>query len=235
MNRVMEIAREKICEADPDASRIAEEIKLFMRQEGVHYRIHTAFNDMLTGQGFDELPKLEALLEKDYREFLETKSLKFLVGYCEGFEILGPIYANIWLDQIDDLFEGADRTAVAMWKWHISEEFEHRTVCFDVYHRLFGGYFYRLYTMYYAQRHQSAFILTVMDYMLSLERAAMSREEVEASKKRIKAIGRRMRRLALPYMLRIHMPWYSPRQAPKPRNYPSALSEIEGSFMRGAL
>lgn len=49
-----------------------------------------------------------------------------------------------------------------MWRWHLAEEFEHRTVCSDVYHQLSGmnpvfTYFYRLYGYIFALIHLGGF------------------------------------------------------------------------------
>lgn len=231
LNRVMIMARAKITGTDPESVRIREDIDLFVRQEGVHYTIHSQFNKMLEDGGFPKLPDFETQMEQEYRDFLKTKSLRFLTGYCEGFEILGPIYAKIWLDEIDDLFEGADPEAVAMWKWHISEEFEHRTVCFDVYNKLFGGYFYRLYAMHCSHKHQGTFIAKVMGYMLKQEWSKMTEAEVAASKKRLKAISRRIKWLALPRVLRVYLPWYTPRKAAMPGNLKATIDAIESTYL----
>jgi len=83
-------------------------LKLFTRQEGVHFAIHTEFNTMLARNDFADLPAFEAEMDESYRQMLKTKSLKFLTAYCASFETFGPTFANIWLDEIDDLFEGGE-------------------------------------------------------------------------------------------------------------------------------
>lgn len=53
-----------------------------------------------------------------------------------------------------------------MWRWHLAEEFEHRTVCSDVYYELSGlnpvaAYFYRVYGYFYAIAHLGRFTVMV--------------------------------------------------------------------------
>ena len=232
LNRVMIMARGQLTGDDPESERIRRDIDLFVRQEGVHFAIHSDFNRMLAENGFPDLPGFEAEMDESYRQMLKTEPLKFLVAYCESFEILGPIFANVWLDDIPDLFEGGEPNAVAMWRWHISEEFEHRTVCYDVYHKLFGGYFYRLSALRRTQKHMGAYIARVLEYILEREAAGRGADEIAAARQRLKAVNRRIGVLALKHLWRIYLPGYSPRKARVPRNFPSALEAVERDFVR---
>lgn len=234
LNRVMATARTQIQGSDPRSEQIRQDIDMFIRQEGVHHAIHTAFNDMLTRNGYPDLPALEAEMEESYREMIRTEPLKFLTAYCEAFEILGPVFANVWLDDVADMFEGGDPDAVALWRWHISEEFEHRTVCFDVYNKLFGGYFYRLKVMKACRRHQGAFIMKVIEYMLSKDLEGMSQAEIDIRKQRIKTINKRIGIAALKHLWKVYIPFYSPRRATTPRNYPVMLEQIEEQYVARA-
>src|SRR3546814_7755941 len=69
-----------------------------------------------------------------------------------------------------------------MWRWHLAEEFEHRTVCFDVYEELSGlnpvsRYFYRLYGYFYAIIHLGRFQSMVAKKLIEHDRATMTPEE----------------------------------------------------------
>src|SRR3546814_12853539 len=73
-----------------------------------------------------------------------------------------------------------------MWRWHLAEEFEHRTVCFDVYEELSGlnpvsRYFYRLYSYFYAIIHLGRFQSMVAKKLIEHDRATLTPEEVEES------------------------------------------------------
>ncbi len=231
LNRVMITARGQITGKDAESERILQDIDMFVRQEGVHFTVHTDYNDMLARHGLPDLPKFEAEMDESYRQMLKTEPLKFLVAYCESFEILGPIFANVWLDDIGDLFEGGEPNAVAMFKWHISEEFEHKTVCYDVYHKLFGGYFYRIRALHRTLKHMGAYTRRVLAYILEKEWAGMTEEQVTTSMQRMKSIDRRIGRLALKHLWRIYLPGYSPRKAKKPDNYAGAIGAIEREYV----
>ena len=75
---------------------------------------------------------------------LRQRSLAQYAAYCEGFECLGIIQTEFFFfERIPDPLAGADARLVKLWGWHLAEEFEHRTVCFDVHYALGGGYFAR--------------------------------------------------------------------------------------------
>jgi Predicted metal-dependent hydrolase len=133
LNTVMRQAAQRI-----GASPLGTQITLFCAQEGNHYRQHRLFNKLLYAP-YPQLQALEDELHADYARMLARASLKANAAYCEGFESLGIIHAEFFFERIDDLLEGADERLVRLWKWHLAEEFEHRTVCYDVLHAVGGG------------------------------------------------------------------------------------------------
>lgn len=230
LNRVMAMAAKTIKGNASEDVELRSEIAKFITQEGQHYTIHTAYNVMLEKGGLTKLPEFEAQMDEEYRVLLKDKSLKFLTAYCDGFETLGPIFARIYLDKLEEYFAGADPEIVAMWKWHLLEEFEHRNVCFDVYDRVHGGYFYRIYGMIYAHRHMGAYMTRVTDYMFEHEYQTMSEEEIAASKARLKKIRKKMGRMALPQILKIFLPNYSPHNSAEPAGYKAFVAELDRRF-----
>ena len=103
-------------------------------------------------------------LEADYRRFSKTRSLRFNLAYAEGFEALTTASARFAFEN----GVGSKMTAHArdLFTWHLLEELEHRTVAFEVYAHVCGGYFYRLFAGLYAQWHMSRFIRRVTKLML---------------------------------------------------------------------
>jgi predicted metal-dependent hydrolase len=231
LNRVMSMAREQITGSDAESTQLRDDISLFRRQEGVHYATHAAFNAMLARSGYVGLDELEAEIEREYQELLATKSLDFLVGYCEGFEIQGPVFAHVWLDEIDDLFEGADPVAVAMWKWHICEEFEHRTVCFDVQQWLRTSEAERRTVLEFSQQHQAAFVQRVMVSLLEQYWSSLSGAEVQASQARVMEVAGRLQGSAEARLRDVYLPSYTPRRAPIPAAYEATLAAIERDYV----
>jgi len=234
LNRVMVMARAKIKGDDAASEQLRKDITIFIQQEANHYTLHGAFNSALAKAGYDRLPEFEKGLGAEFADWLKTKSLKFLTAYCEGFETLGPPYARVWLDEIEDLLVGADKNVVGLWKWHLLEEYEHRTVCHDVYHRLYGGYFYRIYGLIFQMRHLGGYSKMVKKYLLARDRANMTPDEVAASIKREKQVGRRLARLALPRLLRAFSPFYTPRSCPEPKMFRDYMAKVEAGLAKQA-
>ena len=220
LNTVMARAAQVI--ADP---ALKADIALFAAQEGNHYRQHRGFNRLLYGR-YPQLQELEAALGRDYERMLRQLSLRANAAYCEGFESLGIIHAEFFFERIDDLLAGADARLVKLWKWHLAEEFEHRSVCYEVYRALGGGYFGRIRGFLRALRHLGRYGKRVSVYLLSVDRAQMSpaqRHESLALEKRYRA---RLLRFALPRLLYVFLPTYNPRSKRAPRGAAQLLEAI---------
>jgi predicted metal-dependent hydrolase len=202
--RTMKAATKQV--TDP---KILDGLKGFAAQEGQHYRVHMKFNESIRRSGFPGLEALEQELSDDYHRFTKTKSLRFNLAYAEGFEAL-TMNAIKFIMEPNGL--GDDLSPVMqMFEWHFVEELEHRTVAFDVYDHVCGGYFYRLFVGMWAQWHFLNWTRRVTAYMLKVspapkriaaEKAALERTELEI------APGSVLR--LLPKLLRIYLPSYTP-------------------------
>ena len=198
---------------------LKEDLKAFIGQESQHFRQHRMFNKVIAAQGYPELAGFEKQLADDLDGFLKTRSLKFQLAYADGFESLGAVQGGIWFGRIDDLAKGADENAVALWKWHMAEEFEHREVCFQIYHRIFAhglwgriwnGYFYRIYGCVYAMVHLQGYMGRMFAYMIAQDRAAMTpaeRDRLDGDLAQLKSF---QKRVFLPQVLKALLPWYHP-------------------------
>ena len=228
LNKVMRQAAQRI-----GPGRLATEIALFCAQEGNHYRQHRIFNKLLYAP-YPQLSVLEDALHSDYAHLLASASLKANAAYCEGFESLGIIHAEFFFERIPDLLEGADARLVRLWQWHLAEEFEHRSVCYDVLRALGGGYFTRIAGYLHAMRHLGRYGKRVSDHFLGVDRAAMSASERLQSLRLEKQYRVRFLRFALPRLLRVLSPFYDPRRRRAPRGAAELLGEIErASAARG--
>lgn len=227
LNRVMATARVKIKGDDPASVALREDISIFIRQEANHLASHAALNAILPRYGYAKVPDFEQEMAIDYERLLRTKSLKFLLAYCVGFETVGPASALLWLDRMDDMLRGADQEVVALWKWHLMEEFEHRAVCHDVYQRLYGGYFMRLYGLFYQIRHLYVFSERVRNYLLAEDRKNMTVEQRKQSTRRERHGARMVFGRLLPLLLPALSPFYSPLKLPEPAMYRPYMAELE--------
>lgn len=220
-------AKETLTGERYEASRA--DIDLFVKQESNHYRQHRLFNQKIEEAGYDAVKPIGAQLQADYDDFLKTKSLRFNTAYCEGFESLGIIQAEFFFAHIDDLLAGADPRVVALWKWHLAEEYEHRSACFDVHKAVFGPFSYisRLGGFFLAVRHLSKFGKDVSNALLAVDRARMTPEQREASVLSEKIYRKRFGRFALPRLLKVLSPFYNPIRKREPTGAAAFLLQYE--------
>ncbi|KHK89827.1 metal-dependent hydrolase [Novosphingobium malaysiense] len=226
LNRVLTRASRDLGDTTPEERAVKQDIKIFIRQESVHLATHEAFNEVLSRSGYDIEPFVDEA-KAEFDRLYETKSLGFLCAYCEGFETMGPPGALAWLDEMEDLLEGADAEVVRLWKWHLMEEYEHRTVCHDVFHAVHGGYFLRVYGFWFQFFQLSGFTRKVMAHLLERDRAAMSPAEVKASKRRLRRVTWRLGLAMAPRLLKAMLPWYTPRKVAEPKMFRSYRDSIE--------
>lgn len=227
--KVMKMAQTKV---DPSNTRLLEDIDIFCKQEMQHMKHHLAFNKVLRAQGYEGLKPLEDKIQAEYDDWLKTRSLRFNLAYCEGFESMSASACEAWFEDFGDFLDGADPVVADMWRWHLAEEFEHRTVCSDVYTALSGldpvsRYFYRIYGYIYALVHLGKFSKAATAYLLATDRETMTQEEVEASIARHKEVGRRIKKSALPMLIKVLSPFYDPAKRRDPRGQKEFLEAFE--------
>lgn len=216
----------------PERADLQSDLDIFIKQEMQHCKMHLAFNKRLREEGYAEMAGLEKEYAADYDDFLKTKSLRFNLAYCEGFEAMSAIAVTAFFEDFDEFLEGADPEVSDLWKWHLAEEYEHRSVAHDVYHALSGmnplfTYIYRVYGFLYAVHHIRKHTNKVSALLLKKDRAGMSAEEIEQSKRREAAVKAALGRSAKRHLLVILSPFYNPskRSTPKGLNrYLDALT-----------
>ena len=211
--RTMKVAQREIAEPT-----LLADVRAFSQQESHHYRNHAVFNEDLRAH-FGEpttsrIREIEAALDADYQRFTREKSLRFNTAYAEGFEAMTCSFALAGLEQGGF----ANTPGGELWDWHLAEEIEHRTVAFDVYHRLGGGYLHRIVFGTWAQFHYVSYIVRFANCMA-------------------KALGRRLVLSRDPVLLssaRRYAGTWSPRYDPKRIKIPKGLDELLLEFSRRA-
>ena len=138
--------------------KLKEDVRAFIRQEAMHAQAHTSANkEYLAVRNIDPSRNLK-VMDFLFTRLLADKPLDFEVpdrlkhdwdlfrlGVIATVEhmtcVLGKyvLYNERWQEM------GADPEMVDLVKWHGSEEVEHRTVAFDLYRHLGGGYIARYY------------------------------------------------------------------------------------------
>jgi predicted metal-dependent hydrolase len=225
LNTVMRRAQNQLGPEHP----LNADIALFCKQEAAHYLQHDAYNQALRNAGYTRLSEYEARFRAHFDRLLEERSLKFNCAYSLGFESIGPIYAEWWFEQTDDVMAGADPSVVSLWKWHLAEEFEHRTVAWDVFQTLFGGYFYRVYGLLSFLRDLRVVNRGALSYMLKEDARRMTPEEQAASRRRFAEIRKRESSFVRSRLLRVMSPLYTPHKLRQPRGAAELLRKIDAA------
>lgn len=126
--------------------KLKDEVSGFIGQEALHSKEHEAFNDMAEKHGLPvlALDKELGVLFKWIRKYVPKKTQLALTVALEHYT---AIIAEQLLreDFHQEMFR--DREALKLWMWHALEENEHKTVAYDVYEQVGGGYLNRVITM----------------------------------------------------------------------------------------
>jgi len=148
------------------AAELRRDADLFNSQEGRHYRMHIKFNTLMNEAGYDT-KAAEARLKADFKRFLDEKDIKFSVGYCEGFETLGPVLSGYFFDRSPELMRRWDQPSIFLWLWHVAEEYEHRHVVNGCWKALYDDdYWGRIHGLWYCLLHLFKFVLTESNRMV---------------------------------------------------------------------
>jgi predicted metal-dependent hydrolase len=201
-------------------------IDWFCRQEGAHYREHHRFNHVLRKAGYSRIGEFESTLKEHFDRLLAERSLKFNCAYALAFESSGPVATAMWFEALPDILAHAHPTVARLWKWHLGEEYEHRSAIFDVYQELYSDYPFRVYALVRFVRDWRALSRDALAHLLDYDRRTMTSEEVEASRRRLKDYRRRQSRFSFPRMLRLLSPFYDPLRLREPRGVSEFLRTL---------
>lgn len=204
---------------DPD---MLEEMKRFCAQEGQHFRQHAKANEVVrrTHASGPKLAQLEKEVEALFQKWTAEQPLKFNLAYAEGFESMTSAGARTQMEI--GMFDYMKEPIRGLMFWHIMEEVEHRTVCFDAYDKVGGGYFYRLRMSFWSQAHYLGWCQKFANAMMEADPETMAKyatPELKALRKQ------RMRRYlwnVLPKQLATYLPWYNPRTVSLPPQFEPA-------------
>ena len=209
--KVMKQARKEL---ETKAPELIPDVDVFIQQEANHFATHARFNAVLR-EKYDGMEALEDEIRRDFEGFME-RDLRWNLAYSEGFESMGLVQSELFFEQIDGLLEDADPAVLELWRWHLAEEFEHRCVCHDVYHALYGrgigSWWFRIRVFVYTVRHLQGFGQKVARHLLAQDAAAGRLPTGWRYRLRSRLLGVRMRLFALPRFFQVLMPWYTPRR-----------------------
>lgn len=120
--------------------RFEAEARGFIGQEATHRRIHALFNAQLERQGLVNHWEPRALRRIRQMDGIDLRSHLAVTAATEHFT---AILAEYLLTREAPL-AGAEPRLATLWRWHASEETEHRATAFDLYRALGGNEYWRL-------------------------------------------------------------------------------------------
>lgn len=227
--KVMARARDELGGRDPELRR---EIDLFIAQEGHHYRAHKAYNRQLFA-AYPRAKLFEDELAATLDRRFETLSLVDNLAFSAGFENFACYMAKYQFTHGLRHFEGSDPQIAMLWKWHAAEEYEHRTACNHALRAMGGTYVIRIRGLLAFLRLILEWQKRLVDYMLEVDRAAMTEAERAESVRAKKAFDRELLLYTLPRMLRILTPYYDPAPVSAPKALHHALADYEKAALVG--
>lgn len=126
----------------PEAGRerFADEVQGFIGQEATHRRIHGLFNGHLEKQGLVNTWELRI---RRRLKLMDGADARHAVAATAATEHFTAILAE-WMLSHPEVLAGAEPRLRTMWLWHASEESEHRSTAFDLYHALGGNHAWRV-------------------------------------------------------------------------------------------
>ena len=138
--------------------KLAEDVRAFIRQEAMHAQAHNSANkDYLTERNINidrNLKVVEYLFntvlsekpfDRQVPARLEHQWDLFRLGIIATVEHMTCVLGKYALYNTHWEKLGADPNMIDLLKWHGAEEIEHRSVAFDLYRHLGGGYISRYY------------------------------------------------------------------------------------------
>jgi predicted metal-dependent hydrolase len=202
---------------------LRENVDRFSRQEAQHYQRHVDFNKVVLAHGYPGLEERLARLKADFDAFLGDASERFCIGYIEGFESYTTQFALRMIESGLYDHKRTDPAFGSLFKWHMLEEIEHRTVAFDLYQHLHGDYLYRVRMCWRSQGHMLRFLGDCADLMSSVDAARHG--------ERCRITARQKARMALfPFGMRLKsmLPNYTPRQ----HSVPDSIARLSEHYTR---
>lgn len=205
-----------------DDPGLREQMTRFCAQEGQHFRQHAKANAVVKRihPSGPRLAELEKEVEAEFARWSAEKPLKFNLAYAEGFESMTCAAARTQIEV--GMFDYMKEPIRGLMYWHIMEEIEHRTVCFDVYERVVGDYLYRTKMSRFFQKHYLGWCTRFAGAMLEAEPEALKRFDTPEWDALRKSRLATYRRRFLPRFLGTFMPWYNPAKVALPAGYQQA-------------
>ncbi|MCG8669437.1 MAG: metal-dependent hydrolase [Pseudomonadales bacterium] len=139
---VIEAVREFRDKIDDD--ELKARVTGLIGQEATHSKVHEEFNNMYDLKGFP-INELERLGERVFVDFLYKRlPKKTSLAMACAIEHVTAIMAEDAFGHNPEMLELFDDVARDFLTWHLLEELEHKSVAYDLYEEVDGGYLHRV-------------------------------------------------------------------------------------------
>jgi uncharacterized protein len=191
--------------------QLKAEIALFVAQEARHAQQHRAWNELLA-RSYPELPRLERELKERLDQSRRRHSLAYRMAYTAGYEAITYQLIGFMMDVRGEWLTDADPNVFALLCWHGAEEVEHKSVAYDAFQAVHGGYLLRVAGLIAALVMSVRDIRRMVQYMLEVDGTWRDR----ACRRRLQRVRLAFARGLLPRLLGYVLPRYHPSRHPDP-------------------
>ncbi|MEQ8859028.1 MAG: metal-dependent hydrolase [Pseudomonadales bacterium] len=202
--------RETMAHVDDPA--LLEDMRAFSGQEAQHYRCHRRLNELLKANGYPVLADVESRMVRSY-ERLSRRSLRTRLAYSAGFECMTNGFTSWFINHRTELFGNTSPHVASFWLMHMIEETEHKTVAFDAYMTVAGGYLPRAIGVFHGSFHVLGFGYLGLLASLKQDGELWSPRRLWETLRETASIVRHVG----PYLLRALRPGHNPRSDEDPR------------------
>lgn len=209
-------------------AQISRDARAFIQQEARHAQQHRDWNQVLARR-FPGFEALEHAIKARLTRSRKQHSLPFRLAYTSGYEALTYQIACFILAERQALLQCADPRMVAMLAWHAAEEVEHKSVAFDVFQAVHGGYTLRLIGLGAAFASSLRDIRTIMYFLMRADGLLSDGD----SRSRLRKLRRHLVTKLVPEFRHYLRPSYHPSQHVDPPLATAWLAEHdEGHDLR---
>jgi predicted metal-dependent hydrolase len=181
--------------------------KSFIQQEARHAQQHRAWNQLIARR-YPGFHALERALRTRLARSKHEHPLAYRLAYTAGYEALTYQLVCFAMRGRAGWFQDADPNVLAMLSWHAAEEVEHKSVAFDVFNAVHGGYALRSRGFLVAVWESGRDIYTMFHHLLRADGLS----DDPASRKRLLALRLALLTDLLPKLAAYLVPGYHPEQ-----------------------
>lgn len=145
--------------------KLAQEVRDFTYQEGQHSMVHRRYNEVLSAQGVD-VAGVDKRFQRVFSMLKNNFPRWFPLASTSAIEHFTATFSHAYLEMAHE-FTDMDERVRSIYAWHCVEEFEHKSVAFDVLEKVAKvGYFGRVGVMLWISLTFQIHIFTIIRKML---------------------------------------------------------------------